>query len=493
MKPVRYILPLLLLVTGCGKSFLDLSPEHFQDAGNYFKTADQFILAVTGAYSPLQALHTNSAWMMAEMRSDNTSYQKNISDASGFAREEVDEFRELDDNGIVYTYFNGHYNGIARCNTILGRLEAAAISQEVKDRVMGQASFLRAFYYFNLVRCFGDVPLVTSEAVSPDEAFGITERKPVADIYAQIIADAQVAAEKLPDAWPDSKDKGRAVKAAAQTLTAAAYIAQRQYDKAIPILRAVMQSPNNYTLLTDYAALYTLPNKNSAESIFEIQYMEGTFSEQSDFMYQFAPYNGDASITGFGLYAGAGSGWNIPTQDMLDAYEEGDQRKEASINLTFKDPNTGKVVPYVIKYRTPHSVRYQTASNFPVYRFADVLLMLAECLNETAFSPNGEAYTLLNQVRERAGLLPKTAGNANPLLDVSTQETFRRAVWQERRVELAFENHRWFDLLRTGQAAAVMQAHAAREKSMKSYLIPSAYSNIRLLSQYPRREVELSK
>jgi hypothetical protein len=492
MKHIRYILPICLLLTACGKSFLDLSPEHFQNEGDYFKTADQFRQAVNGAYAPLQGLHTGTGWALMEMRSDNTSYQKNTGDASGFPREEIDEFREQDDNSLVYQYFNYSYNGIARCNTLLDHLEGAAIDTAIKSQIRGQATFLRAFYYFNLVRTFGDVPVVTHEVSSTTEAFDIAARKPVADVYAQIITDAQAAVASLPVMWADGKDKGRVVKASAQTLLAEVYLTQKQYANAIPLLRAVMQSANGYTLLPDYAGLYTLAGENSAESIFEIQYMEGAANEFSDFIYQFAPYNAGTSVTGFGLYTGSGSGWNIPTQDMMDAYETGDRRKDISVSQSFTDPNTGKVVPYVIKYKTPHTIRYQTGSNFPVYRYADVLLMLAECLNETAFAANGEAYTLLNQVRQRAGLLPKTAGNIDPALDVNTQEAFRRAVWQERRVELAFENHRWFDLLRTGQAAAVMQAHAAREKSLKSYLVPAAYTTIRLNCQYPRREVQLT-
>jgi len=492
MKHFRYIWPICLLLAACGKSFLDISPEHFQNEGDYFKTAEQFEQAVNGAYAPLQGLYTSSHWALAEMRSDNTSYQKNTGDASGFPKEELDEFREQDDNNYVYTYFNYCYNGISRCNTVLDHLEGAAVDAQVKQQVTGQAAFLRAFYYFNLVRCFGDIPLVTHEVTSTTGAFSIAERRPAADVYTQIMTDAQTAIDNLPDIWTDAADKGRAVKAAAQTLLAEVHLTLKQYDQAIPLLRAVMQSPAGYDLLPDYAALYTLANKNNIESIFEIQYMEGSSNEYSDFIYQFAPYNAGTAVTGFGLYAGSGSGWNIPTQDMLDAYEAGDERLAASVSLSFTDPNTGRVVPYVVKYNTPHGLRYQTSSNFPVYRFADVLLMLAECLNETGFAANGEAYTLMNRVRQRAGLLPKTAGNTDPALDVSTQEAFRQAVWQERRVELAFENHRWFDLLRTGRAATVMQTHATEEKRLKSYLVPAAYSSIRLTYQYPRREVQLT-
>ena len=182
--------------------------------------------------------------------------------------------------------------------------------------------------------------------------------------------------------------------------------------------------------------------------------------------------------------------WNIPTQDLLDSYETNDGRKAASIG-SFTEVSSGKVIPFIKKYQTTHAVRFQTGSNFPVYRYADVLLMLAECLNEAGFVADGEAFQRLNEIRTRAGLPNKSTTAADATLLITTQEQFRDAVAHERQVELAFENHRWFDLLRTNKATTILQAHGAREKTLKAYLNPASYSDIRLLNLYPQRELEL--
>ena len=136
--------------------------------------------------------------------------------------------------------------------------------------------------------------------------------------------------------------------------------------------------------------------------------------------------------------------------------------------------------------------RFNTWENFPVTRLADVLLMQAEALNEAGF-PNAEAFTLLNRVRTRAGLASKTADNADPKLKIASQADFRTAIAQERRVELAFENHRWFDLVRTGQADIVLKAHAVKEKALKNYILPASYATINLKFPYPYRETLLKK
>jgi hypothetical protein len=264
----------------------------------------------------------------------------------------------------------------------------------------------------------------------------------------------------------------------------------KNFTAATEQLRAVIQS-TRYQLNPNYANNFTLANENGIESIFEIQYMEGsTTNEFSNFIYTFAPNNSGTAVAGFALAGGSASGWNIPTQDLLDSYETGDGRRAASIG-SFTEVSSGKVIPFIKKYQTTHAVRFQTGSNFPVYRYADVLLMLAECLNEAGFVADGEAFQRLNEIRTRAGLPNKSTTATDPTLLITTQEQFRDAIAHERQVELAFENHRWFDLLRTNKATTVLQAHGAREKTIKSYLNPASYSDIRLLNLYPQRELEL--
>ncbi|MGY0037827.1 RagB/SusD family nutrient uptake outer membrane protein [Pedobacter sp. NJ-S-72] len=236
------ILITVLGLGGCTKNYLAVEPETNQNGANYFKTKDQFIKGLNGAYSPLQELFNGPFWAMAEMRSDNTSYQLNTDDRSGNLREELDEFRELNLNDEVQNFFQLSYIGIGRCNVILSRLEKVNINDGIATKeIAGQASFLRAYYYFNLVRLFGDVPLILEEITNINDAFKVNSRKPVIDIYASIITDATSAINKLPEQYSDNL-KGRAGKGAARILLADVYLTTKKYDLAIQQLRPLVNS-----------------------------------------------------------------------------------------------------------------------------------------------------------------------------------------------------------------------------------------------------------
>jgi starch-binding outer membrane protein, SusD/RagB family len=493
MKKYIYLFAILTIlgVFGCKKNYLNLTNPDKLTTTNFYKTSAQFQQAANGAYQPLQDLYNGAFWAMGEMRSDNTSYEYDDQDRSGTDKEEIDEFRELNNNDIVFSFFSDSYVGIGRCNAILGRLPAAKIDTAIGGPVAGQAYFLRAFNYFNLVRMFGDIPLVLIESASLSDAFKVAHKSPAATIYTQIEKDALGAIQRLPVKYvstsptdtADLADKGRATKGTAETMLAEIYMTEKKFDLAIPLLQDVIAS-GAYKLNANYADNYGLTNENGPESIFEIQYIEGPNGLSSDFVDIFCPWDVyDDSVTGYDILNGASNGWNIPTQDMLDAYEPGDKRRAASLNEDFISDEWGYLVPYITKYNSKGAVQYQTGNNFPVYRYSDVYLMLAEALNEQGYAAGGDAFHYLNLVRERAGLADKTGVN------VASQQDFRTAIYHERQVEFAFENHRWFDLLRTGQASAVMQAHAAREKAAKaSYINSDAYSDIRLLYQYPLNE-----
>lgn len=491
MKKLTYLILITFLASACKKSFLDLQPADTQNSTNFYKTPDQFKQAVNGAYQPLQGLYNGSFWAMAEMRSDNTSYEYDPYDRSGTSKEELDEFRELNNNDIVYSFFSDSYTDIGRCNVILGRLPAAKLSAPLTDTIAGQVHFLRAFNYFNLVRLFGNVPLVLTETESVDEAFKDAVKASTASIYTQIITDAKAAIAELPVTYTSAADKGRVTKGTAETMLAEVYMTQKQFDLAIPVLQAIVAS-DVYNLNANYADNFNVATKNGPESIFEIQYMEGSNGLGSDFVDTFIPWDYyDSDVTGYEIQNGAQNGWNIPTQDMVKAYESGDKRKDASL-IPFTSDEYGTDLPFIKKYVSVGAVQGITANDFPVYRYSDVYLMLAESLNEQGFHAGGDAFRYLNLVRERAGLKDKTSGNPVSALNVPDQDAFRNAIAHERQVELAFENHRWFDLLRTGKAVEVMTAHAAREKALKSdYINSAAYSNIRLLYQYPLSEQNL--
>jgi hypothetical protein len=238
-----------------------------------------------------------------------------------------------------------------------------------------------------------------------------------------------------------------------------------------------------YALNANYADCFDPTKKNNAESIFEVQ-ADPVLGYSFTFMNQWTPWG-----TGTTIWPGGSNsrgGLNQPTTDLNNAYETNDRRKAVVIGTSGTGANT---ILFMRKFLFWDTANRANPANFPVYRYADALLMLAECLNEAGF-PNAQAFALLNQVRTRAGLLAKTQNNTVAALAVNNQEAFRLAIEQERRVELAGENHRWYDLVRTNRADVVMKAHGENEKRAKSTVDRGGYSQIRTIQAIPFREIQ---
>jgi tetratricopeptide (TPR) repeat protein len=452
---------LLVVLNSCSKDFLTITPQTSVVAASFFLTEEDYRQAVTGTYRPLHGLF-NDAYVMGEMRSDNTHYVFKSNDRGGqnVQRENISGFTDISTNGYTRSKYVNCYSGIAKANAVLVRIDAAPLADAVKKNLKGQAEFLRAFYYFELVQYFGDVPLHLTEVTEASQTS--LARSPKADVYKQIIADATDAAALLPIT---QNPKGQATKGAAKTLLAYVYMTLKQYPEAEAALKEVVNM--GYSLLPDYAAVFDPSNKNHAESIFEVQYLQGTFGLSSNFAYQFAPAVTDTkNITGItGNNQGFG-GWNIPSNDLIASYEAGDKRKAISIADGYNDANGVFVAqPYVKKYTHPHTTFNNTNNNWPVYRFADVLLLLAECLTEQ--NKPADALPFLNAVRKRAGLGDITTTNQVALRDI---------IAKERRVELAFENKRWLDLVRTGKAIEVMTSYGSKMKQQYPYLGAETYN-----------------
>ncbi|TDB65941.1 RagB/SusD family nutrient uptake outer membrane protein [Arundinibacter roseus] len=436
----------LLGLGSCQKGFLDLAPISETNSINFYRNADDMLNAVNAAYAALQfnGQYNQAMYAFGEVRSDNTE----ILDAqSGIDITQVDAFTTISNNGLVNSAWNDHYRGILACNTVIDRIEGVEMNADLKRRIAGEAQFLRALMYFNLVRIFGDVPLVIKETTNVEDGYAYT-RDPAEAVYTQIIKDLSEAEAKLPVSYTGN-NIGRATSGAAKGLLAKVFLTQRKWAEAAAKAKEVMDL-NQYQLLPNYASLFNLTNENSKESLFEVQYKKGGLGLGSPFNNRFAPRLSGVIVTTIG----AGTGHNHPTADIATAYEDGDNRKAASFAPGFRAANNQFVdVRYVTKYIDPAPFAASDAdNNWPVLRYADVLLMRAEALNEVGYVADGEAFTLLNQIRTRAGLAPKTSA------ELSTQGAFRRAVEEERRIELAFENHRWFDLVRTGRALEVMNS-----------------------------------
>lgn len=496
---------ILLMAGSCKKDFVTRYPAGQVNEGNFFKTTSDFQEALAGAYGPLRDA-ANVAFNMEEMRSDNTHYYYNSKDRGGATSEQLADFLDNSANPTILALWTADFSGIQRTDVILDKMATppADMADTVKSQIIGEAKALRAHYYFELVRCFGALPLYLHEVTTPADA-RVDHRSPVDSVYAQIISDLTDAVSKLspPVSFPQS---GRVTKGTASTELAMVYITLHQYDKAIPLLQSVTQM--GYSLLPDYASVFDPGNKNNKESIFEVQYKAGTDNQASQFIYYFIPNMPDVSnILGINADNTEG-GWNVPTDDILHSYEPGDKRLDASIGvikgkldantdfqpekvMSILDPDTtgetGALYQRFDKkqYHVPlnSTLQYNTNDNWPVYRYADALLLLAESLNEQG--QTGAALPYLNQVRARAGLAPSA---------VTGQAAMRDTIAHERRIELAFENKRWFDLVRTGQAIPVMTAYGIRQKQRFSYLLPQSYNitENKLIYAIPSREVEIS-
>jgi hypothetical protein len=480
-------------ITACNK-FLEVPPETALSSQNFFTQEADFKQAVNGAYVPLRAI-VNSVVLLAEMHSDNLYYFRNILFGATEQQENISDFSVPTNNGIttnvyVTNQYRQDYQIIARTNQVLASIDKIEFSSDsVKNDLKGQALFLRAYAYFELVRYFGKAPLHLTPVIGrSDAALPLASEE---ELYAQIIKDATDAATML---LPKSKQEpGRATSGAAKTLLANVYIVQKKWAEAETLLMEVVSS-NEYALMPEYADAFsgTSSNKNNIESVFEVQFMEGAGGYQGNIIYNFLPRPITAAelqpITGTSNPQPlSGEGNNAPTPDIIAAYETGDKRKDASIAYVTLSGSLreDKVYPYVKKYAKPHATHNITGNNWPVYRYSEVLLFLAEALNEQG---KPEAATYLNQVRARAGLAASTAPD------------LREAIFNERRVELAFENKRWFDLVRTGRAVEVITAYGNRVKSNpQAYYYPAgavppnnAFTNLDLVYGLPADEAALT-
>ena len=475
---------LLSILAGCRKNFLDLDPVDRYTYYNFLSNESQVEQAVTGAYRKLIPIFNGHLWVWGEMLSDNTSFRFNPSDRGGVAIEEVDEFVALSDNGTFNGMYQESFDGVQRSNYILQSIDGILFASDSVKRIRkAEARFFRAWHYFNLVRIYGDMPIITNVITDPNEGGNPAQtfpRRPVTQVYSDIIVpDAQFAIDSLPQTVPASQ-RGRLTRNAARMLLAKVYMTQKRFADAIPLLQAITTA--GFSLNPVYANNFNPATKNGPESIFEVQ-ADPLLGYSFTFMNSWTPWG-----TGTRIWPGGSNsrgGLNQPTASLNNAYEAADNRKAVTIGV---DGTGANAILFMRKFLYWDATQRANPVNFPVYRYADALLMLAECLNEQGF-PNGQAFTLLNQVRTRAGLPNKTQGNAIPALAVNSQAEFRLAIEQERRVELAGENHRWFDLVRTDRAVPVMQAHSVQEKALKPTVNANAYNNIRTIMAIPNREV----
>lgn len=450
LKTLLLVLPAFILVVSCGDDFTILAPQSERNVENFYQTDSDFVVAINGAYAGLAANHSygRNYMLLHEMRSDNTS---NAGGATGLAEslERITEFRELATATELENTWAGGYSVIASTNTILSRIENANFDNPaLGDRIRGEALFIRSLVYYNLAVTFGNIPLQLNEVTTPSVEINQVS---ASDIYSQIAGDLSTAEGLLPPSY-SGNNIGRATSGAAATLLGLVHLTDGNSGQAEAALRRVVDS-NEYELVPNYADIWGPSNENNIESVFEIQYKSGGAGTGSGFTEYYSP---DLSISG-----GVGGG-NVPqgvTDDLLSVFDENDDRT-VSFGLTEDE------VDYLTKYDAPQSIAFDSDVNFIVFRYADVLLMLAEALGDTP-----EAWDLIDEVRERSGL-------TEPAMNQGL--SFDEALLLERRREFVGENKRWPDLLRFGVAPQVMA----------NFSPAISENDVRLLYPIPQRELD---
>ncbi len=447
MKHSKYFIAIivLLMISACSDDYLDKQPLDTINTENYPKTAEELVAVVNGAYQPLQwpKLYNLRMWTSDIMAGNSIVGAGGGTD--GIETQDMSNFITQPDNAGVLDLWRGPWPGILMSNIVLETAPILDIDEAIKNRSMGEAYFLRAHYYFILARYFGDVPLMTTPLSSDDNLF--PSRTPVNEVYELIESDLLNAITLLPPKSAYSQqDLGRASKGAAYGMLAKVYLTRGNYQGAVDM--ATQVEGLGYDLNSNYYDNFNIDNENSIESIFEVQYASdggyGFWDNENQASWA-SPFMGPRSSN----FVAGGYGWNQPTTEFINQYEADDTRKAVTVlyegcpnfdGLAY-DADFSYTGYNVRKFLVPISVisSYDNSPmNFPVLRFADVLLMKAEALNELGQTNNAAGY--LNRVRERAGLADIATG--------LSQAQFREAVLKERRLELAFEGQRWFDLIR---------------------------------------------
>lgn len=463
MKIIRRFTKLFLLLTilfilGSCSDFLEKPLQGQLTQANFPVSDDDALLATNAVYHTLRInLYHQGLFPILDIMSDDGSKGSNPDDAAATVGP-YDKFEHIPTEGNLSRWWSTLYEGVKRANVVIEQVPGIAMDESLKARYIGEAKFLRALFYFDLVRAWGDVPLVTQLNPSP----GAT-RAPKEEVYALIIQDLLDAAAALPEKSDyAAQDVGRATRGAAKGLLTKVYLFNGDPVNAEKYAMEVIQS-GQYDLEADFANANSVIGEFGVESVFEIG---GTPFEN------ITPGGSQyGNVQGVRGSPNRGWGFNRPTLDLQDSFEPGDPRLDATViylgevldgitilgdgatpNETVVDGNIVEIECYNQKVWTPgDNVPTQFGHNRRILRYADVLLMAAEALNEN--DKPAEAKIYLNQVRERARM-----GNPGILPDIteSGKDALRTLIQEERRQELAMEGHRFWDLVRWGLADEVL-------------------------------------
>ncbi|MBS1565515.1 MAG: RagB/SusD family nutrient uptake outer membrane protein [Bacteroidetes bacterium] len=455
-------LSLPLLIAGCSKA-LDKKPVSGLTEESYYRNTDEVETAVIGTYAALRDVY-NLDFILAGLRSDD-SY---ISEAEGDMNQ-IDGFGERSTNSYVAAYWQTAYFTIKQSNTVLKYLGNVTDAQK-KTLFEGEAKFIRAHMYFNLVRLWGDVPLVTTDVAYNDPKLYVRTNKD--SVYNQIIADLQAAIQKLPASW-DATVVARATSYAAKGMLAKVYMTQKNYNAARVLLQDLVDNPGPLQLLSSYKNVFGLNNEMNAEVMYAVRYKSNSNGLGNIFTYNFDKVSGSPGYRSASDFRGSA------------VFVTADSVRKSTTFLTGGDYGTSYYD--VGKYQDPTALKNDAGADFIVLRYADILLLYAEVVNEldgTAAGPApAAALTQFNRIRTRAGV-PTYVNNAS---QVATQSAFRTTIKAERRRELGIEDQRWYDLLRWGDAITAMNAHFVA-RGLTTHVV----QDYQALYPIPQREIDIS-
>jgi len=470
-KTITILTVLFVISTACTDDFVDRPVEYSIDSENYFNSKAEYESALIGAYDLLQT--TFQTVLMGEIASDNTLCGGNSpTDVPGY--QQVDDMIHTPVNDQIKRVWDWMFAGVQRSNYVLEFQDN--IDFEGKDQIIAEARFLRAYFQFELVKWFGEIPMAGDRRfVSGDETS--IPRSPVADVYASIYADLIFASQNL-NSVPSQA--GRATSGAALALLGKAYLYEASYTNNVEkygLAATTLQKViGNYELVTDFGEIWEMDGENGIESIFEVQY---TDVQGASYGYmQGVEGNIAVGFAGPNSYVGpmfdAGNNFNLPTQKIVDAFEEGDLRKEVTIldmdawvvehpevTYTQQNEHTGyfnrKYIPREASADRAQDMKLTNPNNYRAIRYADVLLMAAEAYSKTG--DDGKASQYLNEIRDRA------FGDEDHRITF-TGDNLYNAILAERRVEFAGEGFRFFDLVRTGRAAQSIDGFTANKNEV---------------------------
>ena len=442
---------LLLLPFACSKDQLDLYPKTSLTEGNFYKTETQLIQTVNDVYRQMRIIYDAQgiADLYGELRSDNV-YIK-ISAGGGTNSVDINGFAIRTDNPLIEAAWETCYKSIYICNNAIEQLDKTTVvfqQPDLKERLKAEAVFVRSLIYFNMVRAWGDVPLILS-VVTPEESYNFL-RESKNNVYKQIIKDLNYCKNILPEKYTGI-NVGRTTKYGAAAVLAKVYLTLGDKLNTEKELREIINSglysldanANGTINADDYRFIFQPNTKNSKASLVEVQYLAGVNAANSDHQRAYAPWHFAFHLPG-SVENLLGLGLNTPTQDIINEFEPNDPRRAASVNPGFTNLSNNQVIdyPWTPKFYDP--TWRNPGQNFKIIRYADILLMLSEVTSDPVY---------LNMVRARVGL-PGFGQLGYP----SQYNTLSKALEHERRVEFSFEFHRFFDLVRTGRAIEVMQS-----------------------------------